>query len=286
MRDWAFNATAAVSLLCAFPAVYLLARVYLSKPVTVTIIERKLDVQFMGVSRGSYPFSHTMSMRFRDAAGNEYGWSQQLPVDHLEGVWMLFDKYPPGTQTTIFADGANALLRRGLPDWRFGLGWGLTAFALVFGFFAYMRLNFSMEMPFIILGTPAFLFGAYFYQQLEAKRTAWPRVRGTIVETFPANEYARRAPDLSLDQKSAHYLKDRKMESIQYAFGGKFYLYPASRDVSVDPGPEGSEILIDPAQPESASRFPSEDDYTGAKVALGLGGLMMALGLIPLLFFR
>jgi len=278
-----------VSALFAVPAAYLLAIVYTAAPVTAAITERTLDVRLGSTRRGGKTLIYDMELRFRTAAGQDLSWKQQLPFSHEEEALMLFDDYPPGKTVQIFQHKGDAVLKRGLPDWRFGLGLGLGIFALGFLFFAFVSDGMSLNGPwllrpqriFALMGLAPLIGGVLFYQSLQAKINSWPRVKAVVVKAPALSVFDSRAPGFRVDADARAYLKDAELDSIHYTYQGREYLFSGDADVYAYSNAENDsyELIVDPANPAELSEIPGDDKFTGAYVLLGFGAVFVLLGL-------
>ncbi|MFN0107110.1 MAG: DUF3592 domain-containing protein [Bryobacteraceae bacterium] len=280
------------AVLCGFPALYLLAIVYTSPPVQATVSSRKLDISLGSSRRGVTMLVFDFALHFRTAAGQDLPWQVQLPTRRIEEALMFFDNYPPGKQTTIYRQKDGVALRRGLPHWRFGAGWGLAVFTLVFLFLYLVTGVMSFKGPWwvrpqramALMGLAPLTFGAMYYQTLQQKITEWPRVTAVVVKTRALPLLDQRAPDVRLDSETRKHLKDVELDSIRYTYQGRDYLYPGDHDVYAYPNDEHAtyEKIVDPADPAALSEIPAPGDesFTGAYVFLGFGIVFVLFGLL------
>lgn len=278
--------------LFALPALYLLAIVYTAAPVEAAMAARKLDVRLGSGSRGGKKLLFDMELHFRTAGGAELIWKEQLPTRFVEEALMLFDDYPPGRQAKIYQYKNDAVLRRGLPDWRFGLGWGLAVFAVVFLFFAFVSAGLSFKGPWLLrpqrmmalMGLFPLVGGVFYYQSLQAKMTVWPRVQAVVVKAPTLTVLESRGPDLRIDAEAREFLKDADLDSIHYTYQGREYLYTGDEDVYAYSNAEHAsyEKIVDPTDPSKLAEIPAEGDdtFTGAYVLLGFGVVFVLAGLL------
>lgn len=299
MPTWTSRLLIALAALCGLPALYLLAIVYSASPVDAIVTNRKMNVTLGAGSGKSTPLQFAMSLRFRTPDGRDVEWNQQLPSPRPQEALMVFDSYPPGSTARIFVYQDDVVLRRGLPDWRFGLGWGLAVFTFVIGFYVLLTWSGTPDSPWLLrpqrrvalMGLAPLIFGFFFYRNLEAKRTSWPRVEVKVVSTPALPLLRTRANDLQFDAATAESLTGKEFESLAYTYNGRNYLYPAGKDVKAyDDGthPVFTKV-IDPEDPTSLSNLPdpADSDYVGSKVFMGFGAVFLALGLlVPQRFHR
>jgi hypothetical protein len=275
----------AFAALFGLPALYLLAIVYTAAPVTGTVAARSLDVRLGSGSRGGKKLLFDMEVRFSTPAGQQLSWKEQLPTRFVEEAVMLFDDYPPGHATTIYQHKNEAMLRRGWPDWRFGLGCGLGVFAVVFLLFSFLtqRLPKPQRM-FAVMGLFPLIGGVLYYQTLQAKITTWPRVQAVVVKAPTLSLLDSRGPDLRVDAEARAFVKDAELDSIHYTYRGREYLYSGDDDVYAYSNAEHAsyEKIVDPDDPSKLAEIPGEGDdtFTGAYVLLGFGVVFVLLGLL------
>lgn len=279
-----------LAVLTGIPAIYLLAVVYTSPAIPTTVATRKLDIRSHTATRGRAAFIFDMALTFRTAQGETLKWSQQLPAVHLEEALMFFDTYPPGKQVPIFRFNNDVVLRRGLPDWRFGVGWAAAGFTLVLLFFGYAGASFSNsgwffrpQRTFALFGLIP-LIGGYLMYNVQTAKAAWPRVQAHIEEVLTLPLLESRAPDLTFDAGTRKLAENSKFETIAYSHGGRDYLYPYGTDVTIwqDPTQRDFDKIVNPADPSSLSDIPPPGDEktTVGKVLMAAGGLFIFLGLI------
>lgn len=279
-----------LAVLTGIPALYLLAVVYTSPAIPATVATRKLDIRSHTATRGRAAFIFDMALSFRTAQGETLTWSQQLPAVHLEDALMFFDTYPPGKQIPIFRFNKDVVLRRGLPDWRFGVGWTAAGFTLVLLFFGFAAASFSgsnwffrPQRTFAFFGLIP-LIGGYLMYNVQTAKAAWPRVQAHIEEVLTLPLLESRAPDLTIDADTRKLTENSKFETIAYSHGGRDYLYPYNTDVTIWKDNEHTtfEKAINPADPSSLSDIPppSDEKTIVGKVLMAAGGLFLFLGLI------
>jgi len=275
----------AFAALFGLPSLYLLAIVYTATPMEATVESRKLDVRLASGSRGGKKLLFDMELTFRTGAGHGLTWKEHLPTRFVEEALMLFDDYPPDHPAQIFQYKTDAVLRRGLPDWRFGLGCGLAVFALVFLLFSFLsqRLPRPQRMM-AMMGLLPLVAGAFYYQSLRAKMTTWPRVQAAVAKAPTLTVLDSRGPDLRVDAEARAFLKDAELDSIHYTYQEREYLYQGDDDVYAYPNAEQAsyEKIVDPEDPSKLADIPEPGDekFTGAYVLLGFGVVFVLIGLL------
>lgn len=279
-----------LSVTFAIPAIYLLAVVYSAPSTEATVDSRKMEIRSTSGKRGGTALVFDVSLRFLSAAGEPLYWNQQLPGSRVEEALMFFDDYPPQRKVTIYRTGTAAMLARGLPDWRFGVGWGLVPFALAFLFFYYisgatMEDSWLRRPPraFALMGLLPLVGGVLLFLQLRAK-ASWPRVQVRVERLGMLPLIESRGPDLQVDERARQYLDALVTDTIVYSYEGRDYLYPASADVEAwDDGTHPTFIkVVNPEKPSALSDIPVEGDgkSTGVYVLLGFGVVFVLLGLL------
>jgi len=281
-----------VAVLCGGPGLFLLYTVYSAQAVDATLHSRRLDVGLGFGKRGGKILTYDASLQFKGANGQEYTWQQQLPMSRVQEVLTFFESYPMGGKTKIYPVKNDVLLRRGLPDWRYGVGWGLVVFGLAFGFFYLASAMVSFNGPWllrpqrlaVLMGLPPLLFGLNYYKTIQEKMNSWPRVTVRVERTLTLDLLAKGGPDVKVTPEAREHLKEAETETIRYQYKGREYMYPADHDVSAwiaDANPT-FEKAVDPNDPTALTDIPEQgdDSFTGAYIALGLGGVFVLLGLL------
>ncbi|HEU0120288.1 MAG TPA: DUF3592 domain-containing protein [Bryobacteraceae bacterium] len=274
----------------ALPALYLLAVVYSAPAVQATVDSRKMHIRGTSGKRGGTVLAYDVSLRFVTAGGEPLYWTQQLPGGGAEEALMFFDDYPPQRPVTVYRTGTTAMLRRGLPDWRFGVGWGLLPFGLAFLFFYYisgatMEGSWLRRPPraFALMGLLPLVGGTLLFLHLRAK-ASWPRVQVRVERLGLLPLMEARGADLTIDDRARQYLDSLVADTIVYQYEGRDYLYPAGADVEAyDDGTHPTFVkVVNPEKPSDLSNIPVEGDdkSTGVYVLLGFGVVFVLLGLL------